>query len=305
MIEFVTKRTFRGLLTLWAVVTVVFIGSRISGDPTFWLLPDDAPAVQRAVLRTQLGLDGSLASQYQNYLSRVIQGDFGTSFRERRPVVEMFAERIPATLRLASLAFSLSLLLGIPLGVIAALNHNNALDRLVMSLSFFGQALPNFVLGIVLILAFSLFLRVLPSGGDATWQSYLMPVITLGTANAAGLARLTRSGMLDVLQQDYMRTAKAKGLARRVVVAKHGLRNGFLPVLTILGFQLGTLVTGSVIVETVFAWPGMGRLIVTAVTQRDFPVLQFSVLVVAGSVVLANMLVDILYGVLDPRAKEV
>ena len=132
-----------------------------------------------------------------------------------------------------------------------------------------------------------------------------MPVITLGTANAAGLARLTRSGMLDVLQQDYMRTATAKGLARRVVVAKHGLRNGFLPVLTILGFQLGTLVTGSVIVETVFAWPGMGRLIVTAVTQRDFPVLQFSVLVVAGSVVLANMLVDILYGVLDPRAKEV
>ena len=168
MIEFVTKRTFRGLLTLWAVVTLVFIGSRISGDPTFWLLPDDAPAAQRAVLRTQLGLDGSLASQYQNYLSRVIQGDFGTSFRERRPVVEMFAERIPATLRLASLAFSLSLLLGIPLGVIAALNHNNALDRLVMSLSFFGQALPNFVLGIVLILAFSLFLRVLPSGGDAT-----------------------------------------------------------------------------------------------------------------------------------------
>lgn len=304
MVGFVARRALRGLLTLWAVASVVFIGSRISGDPTFWLLPDDAPIEQREALRTQLGLDGSLTDQYGHYLAQVSRGDFGLSFRERRPVIEMFIERIPATLRLAGISFLLSLLLGVPIGIVAALNRNTTLDRLVMSLSFFGQALPNFVLGIALILVFSLSLRVLPSGGDATWRHYLMPVITLGTASAAGLARLTRSGMLDVLQQDYMRTAAAKGLTRSVVVLKHGLRNGFLPVLTVLGFQLGTLITGSVVVETVFAWPGMGRLIVTAVTQRDYPVLQFSVLVVAGSVVLANTLVDILYGTLDPRVRE-
>lgn len=304
MVGFVSRRALRGLLTLWTVATVVFIGSRISGDPTFWLLPDDAPIEQREALRTQLGLDGSLADQYGHYLAQVSRGDFGLSFRERRPVIEMFVERIPATLRLAGIAFLLSLLLGVPIGIVAALNRNTVLDRFVMSLSFFGQALPNFVLGIALILVFSLFLRVLPSGGDETWRHYLMPVITLGTASAAGLARLTRSGMLDVLQQDYMRTAAAKGLTRSVVVLKHGLRNGFLPVLTVLGFQLGTLITGSVVVETVFAWPGMGRLIVTAVTGRDYPVLQFSVLVVAGSVVLANTLVDILYGTLDPRVRE-
>lgn len=304
MVGFVTKRALRGLLTLWAVASVVFIGSRISGDPTFWLLPDDAPTAQREALRTQLGLDGSLREQYGHYLAQVSRGDFGLSFRERRPVIEMFVERIPATLRLAGTAFLLSLLLGVPIGIVAALNRNTLLDRFVMSLSFLGQALPNFVLGIALILVFSLLLRVLPSGGDETWRHYLMPVITLGTASAAGLARLTRSGMLDVLQQDYMRTAAAKGLTRSVVVLKHGLRNGFLPVLTVLGFQLGTLVTGSVVVETVFAWPGMGRLIVTSVTGRDFPVLQFSVLVVAGSVVLANTLVDILYGTLDPRVRE-
>lgn len=304
MVGFVTKRALRGLLTLWAVASVVFVGSRISGDPTFWLLPDDAPIEQREALRTQLGLDGSLPDQYGRYLAQVSRGDFGLSFRERRPVIEMFIERIPATLRLAGISFLVSLLLGVPIGIVAALNRNTVLDRFVMSLSFFGQALPNFVLGIALILVFSLFLRVLPSGGDATWRHYLMPVITLGTASAAGLARLTRSGMLDVLQQDYMRTAAAKGLTRSVVVLKHGLRNGFLPVLTVLGFQLGTLITGSVVVETVFAWPGMGRLIVTAVTGRDYPVLQFSVLVVAGSVVLANTLVDILYGTLDPRVRE-
>ena len=216
----------------------------------------------------------------------------------------MFFERIPATLKLAGLALAVSLFIGVPVGIMAALYRNSPIDRFVMSLTFIGQALPNYVLGIALILIFSLFLRWLPSGGLGSWQHYLMPVLTLGTASAAGTARLTRSGMLDVLRQDYMRTARAKGLNRFSVVLKHGLRNGCLPVLTILGLQVGTLIGGSVIVETVFAWPGMGRLVVSAVAERDFPVLQFSVLVIAATVVFANTLVDVLYGFFDPRIRE-
>ena len=304
MTAFVVRRLVRGLLTLWVVVSAVFIAGRLSGDPIQWLLPDDASAEQQRELRRYLGLDQPVAEQYLRYLRSLVQGEFGTSYLARRPVVEMFLERIPATLKLAGLALGLSLSIGVPVGIVAALYRNGPLDRFVMSLTFVGQALPNFVLGIALILVFSLFLRWLPSGGQGDWRHYLMPVFTLGTASAAGVARLTRSGMLDVLRQDYMRTARAKGLNRFSVVLKHGLRNGCLPVLTILGLQVGTLIGGSVIVETVFAWPGMGRLVVSSVAERDFPVLQFSVLVIAATVVFANTLVDVLYGFFDPRIRE-
>lgn len=282
----------------------MFLAGRLSGDPIMWLLPDDASAQQRLDLRTYLGLDQPIAQQYIRYLRSLLQGEFGTTYLDHRPVTEMFFERIPATLKLAGLALAASLFLGVPAGIMAALYRNSPIDRFVMSLTFIGQALPNYVLGIALIVIFSLFLRWLPSGGLGSWQHYLMPVLTLGTASAAGTARLTRSGMLDVLRQDYMRTARAKGLNRFSVVLKHGLRNGCLPVLTILGLQVGTLIGGSVIVETVFAWPGMGRLVVSAVAERDFPVLQFSVLVIAATVVFATTLVDVLYGFFDPRIRE-
>ena len=305
MTAFAVRRFLRGLLTLWVVVSAVFVAGRLSGDPIMWLLPDDASAAQKRDLRSYLGLDQSITEQYVRYLHSLAQGEFGASYMDRRPVVELFLERIPATLKLAGLALGVSLLIGVPVGVVAALSRNGPLDRFVMSLAFLGQALPNFVLGIALILVFSLFLRWLPSGGQGDWRHYLMPVLTLGAASAAGIARLTRSGMLDVLQQDYMRTARAKGLKRVQIVLKHGLRNGCLPVLTVLGLQVGTLIGGSVIVETVFAWPGMGRLVVTAVAERDFPVLQFSVLVIAATVVFANTLVDVLYGLFDPRIREI
>lgn len=303
MTGFVLMRILRGALTILAVTSIVFVASRVSGDPTIWLLSDEASEQQRDMLRQQLGLDRPLPVQYLTYLGNVLQGDFGVSFRERRPVVQMFAERVPVTLELAVPALLVSLLVGLPMGIVAALNRNRLTDRLLMSFAFVAQALPNFVLGILMILVFSLFLQLLPSGGHDTWRHFIMPVLTLGTSSAATLARYTRSGLLDVLGQDYMRTAAAKGLTRTRLVLKHGLRNGFLPVLTILGFQLGGLITGSVIVETVFAWPGMGRLIVNAVTMRDFPVLQFSLIVVSASIVLANTLVDILYGVVDPRVR--
>lgn len=301
--RFVLFRLLRGLLTVVTVASIVFVASRVSGDPTQWLLSDDASEAQRQELRSRLGLDDAVVVQWGRYLASVAQGDFGQSFRERRPVALMFAERIPATLRLAGLALLVAIVVGVPVGILAALHRDRPLDRALMSLTFVGQALPNFVLGILAILLFSLFLRALPSGGSDSLRHYILPVLTLSTGTAATLARFTRSGLLEVLGQDYMRTAAAKGLPRRSVLLKHGLRNASLSVLTILGFQLGSLITGSVIVETVFAWPGMGRLIVNAVTMRDYPVLQFSLIVVSASIVLANALVDILYGVADPRIR--
>lgn len=303
MREFVLRRLARGLLTVWFVLTLVFVASRVAGDPAQLLLPDNATPEQLAEMRMRLGLDQPLTTQYLVYLGGVVRGDFGESFRERRPVVESILERMPATIKLATLSFLLALVLGVSAGVLAALNQNGPLDRLIMSLTFVGQALPNFVLGIGLILVFSLFLQWLPSGGHGDWRSFVMPVVTLGTSSAAGIARLTRSGMLDVQRQDFVRTARSKGLREPTIVLKHVLRNASLAVLTIVGLQAGVLIAGSVIVETVFAWPGVGRLIVTSVMFRDFPVLQFAIILVSASVVVANGLVDVFYSVLDPRVR--
>lgn len=303
MHHFVVKRLLRGIATVWFVLTAVFLASRVAGDPVTFLLPDNATPDQRAELRQRLGLDKSVVEQYALYLRGVLAGDFGDSFRERRPVTQAFVERLPATLELAAASLALAVVLGAGAGILAALNRNRPLDRLIMSLTFIGQALPNFVLGIAMILVFSLLLRWLPSGGYGDWRSFVMPVITLGTSSASSIARLTRSGMLDVLKQDYVRTARAKGLVGAAIVLTHALRNAALPVVTLLGMQAGVLIAGSVIVETVFAWPGVGRLIVTAVTFGDFPVLQFAIVIVSASVVLANSLTDALYTVLDPRVR--
>lgn len=303
MHAFALRRLLRGALTVWFVVSVVFVASRVSGDPAQFLLPENAPAEQRAEVRARLGLDQPVPVQYLRYLGDVLRGDFGESFRERRPVVEAFVERLPATLQLMGLSFLIALLVGVSAGVLAAMDRNGPVDRSIMALTFIGQALPNFVLGIALIIVFSLFWQLLPSGGHGGWQSFLLPAVTLGTSSAATLARLTRSGILDVLRQDYVRTARSKGARERAVILRHVLRNACLGVVTILGMQAGVLIAGSVIVETVFAWPGVGRLIVTAVTFRDFPVLQFAIVAVSASVVLANCLVDVVYTLLDPRVR--
>lgn len=302
---FAVRRTLRALLTLWIVVTVVFVATRISGDPTYHLVPPDTPEAQREMLREQLGLTRPLIVQYADYLSRIAQGDLGHSFFSGRPVVEIYFERLPATLSLAVPALLLAILAGIPIGTLAAVNLNRPVDRGLMAMSFVGQSVPNFVLGIVLILIFSFALQWLPSGGAGTIEQGILPILTLGTASIAGIARLTRSSLLDVLGQDYVRFASAKGLPPSVVILKHGLRNAILPVLTIVGLQVGTLIGGAVVVEAVFSWPGAGRLLVSAVLQRDFPMLQFGVLAVAATVILANTLVDISYGLLDPRTRGV
>ncbi len=303
MLQFTLRRFIRGILTLWVVVTLVFFGLRLSGDPVFLMLGDEASPEAVTALREQLGLEEPLPMQYVRYFQMVGQGDFGNSLRERRPVTEIVAERLPATAELASAAIMISIVLGIPMGIFAALRRNTAVDRGLMAIAFVGQSAPGFFVGIMLILIFSMQLQLLPSSGRGTWQHLLMPAIALSTYGIASLARLTRSAMLEVLSKDYVRTARAKGLKESIVQMRHVLRNAAIPVITVLGLQIGLAISGAIVVETVFAWPGMGRLIIGAVTNRDYPVIQMAVLLIAVSVVIVNFIVDILYGVLDPRIR--
>jgi peptide/nickel transport system permease protein len=268
------------------------------------MLPDDASPAERTQMRTYLGIDLPIHVQYLRYMQNLFKGDMGTSFFYYRPVNEVFAERIPATVRLGVSAFALAVIMGIPLGVLAAIRRNTPFDRLTMTASIAGYTVPNFVFGILMILLFSLALRVLPSGGYGGLKNYIMPVTALAVGPMASIARLTRSSMLDVLRQDYMYSARAKGVPEPVVIVKHGLRNALVPVITIIGLQVGRLIGGAVVVETVFAWPGVGSLIVFGATKRDFPILQFGVLLVGAAVVLANTLVDISYALLDPRIRD-
>lgn len=304
MATFLVRRLLRAGLTLWFVVSVVFVVTRASGDPTLFLLPPDASNAERAALRSFLGLDRSLGAQYLTYAGQVVRLEFGNSFYYQRPARDVFVESLPRTLELTALAFGLSFVLGTTAGIAAARWRDGPAYRLLMLSAFVGYALPNFVLGITLILVFSLVLRWLPSGGSGTPWHLVMPALTLASSGAAALARYTRSALLDVLGTDYLRTARGKGVAPRGVLLKHALRNAAIPIITILGLQVGTLIAGTVVVETVFAWPGTGRLIVTAVRSQDYPLVQFSVIAIAASVTLANLVVDALYAVIDPRVRR-
>jgi peptide/nickel transport system permease protein len=303
MLRFTLRRFIRGLLTLWVVVTLVFFGLRLSGDPVFLMLGDQASPEAITALREQLGLNQSLPVQYVRYVQTIATGDFGDSLRERRPATEIVAERLPATAELAIAALLLSVLIGIPAGIFAALRRNSFVDRGLMAIAFFGQSAPNFFIGILLILFLSMSLQILPSSGRGTWQHLLMPAFTLSTYGIASLARLTRSATLEVLSKDYVRTARAKGLQEFSVQVRHVMRNAAIPVITVLGLQVGLAISGAIVVETVFAWPGMGRLIITSVSARDYPVIQLAVLLIAASVVIVNFAVDIIYGLLDPRIR--
>lgn len=303
MMRFTLRRLIRGILTLWVVVTLVFVGLRLSGDPVFLMLGDEASPEAIEALRNQLGLNEPLPVQYVRYMQTVASGDFGNSLRERRPATEIVAERLPATAELAIAALALALFIGIPAGVFAALRRNSLVDRGLMSIAFFGQSAPNFFVGILLILFFSMSLQILPSSGRGTWQHLLMPAFTLSTYGIASLARLTRSATLEVLSKDYVRTARAKGLREFSVQFRHVMRNAAIPVITVLGLQVGLAISGAIVVETVFAWPGMGRLIINSVSNRDYPVIQLAVMLIAASVVIVNFAVDILYGMLDPRIR--
>lgn len=291
----------RALFTVLLIVSTVFVVLRLSGDPAIYVLGLDADPRALDAFREQWGLDRPLWQQYLQFLGNCLHGDFGYSYFEERDALAAVLERLPQTLLLMGVTGLCTLLLGIPAGICAALHRNSWIDRLTMLVSVAGFSLPNFVLGIFLILLFSVTWQLLPTGGSGSWRHLVMPVLAMTLAEAAVFARFTRSAMLEVLNQPYMRTARAKGLRWHQVVLRHALPNAAIPLITLVGFFVGTLVAGGVVTESVFAWPGLGRLLVTSVANRDLAVVQIIVMLIACSMVLTNLLVDLLYGWLDPR----
>lgn len=275
----------------------------VPGDPVLVMLSEFASPADQQVLRDELGLNKPLYVQYWRYVSSAIRGDLGRSIRSNRPVVDEIAFRFPNTVRLALVALGLAVVIGGGAGILSALRRNTFFDHAAMVTVLAGLSMPSFWLGLMLIIIFALRFGWVPVAGYEGWQYLILPSITLAAAPAALLARLTRSSMLEVLTQDYVRTARAKGLAQVNVVFKHALKNSLIPVITVLGLQLGYLLGGAVITETVFAWPGVGRLVVDAILARDFPLVQGTVLVIALGFVFMNLLVDLAYVYLDPRMR--
>jgi ABC-type dipeptide/oligopeptide/nickel transport system permease component len=302
--RYVLKRAVLALPVLVGVSVVVFVAIRlIPGDPAQLMAGQAATQEVVQQIRQSLGLDQPLPVQYLYFLRNVVRGDLGRSLFNGAPVVEELAQRFPRTVRLALASMAVASLIGIPAGILAATRRSTWVDTAVMLVALAGVSVPVFWLGLNLILLFSVRLQWLPSFGYETWQHLVLPSLTLGAASTAVVARMTRSAMLEVLGQDYVRTARAKGLAERVVVSWHALRNALIPVVTVLGLQLGTLLSGAVLTETVFAWPGIGRLLVEAVLARDYPIIQGATLLIAATFVVLNVAVDVLYGLLDPRIR--
>lgn len=301
---FYLQKFTRALLTVWAVVTFVFIILRISGDAAVEILGVDIGPEAVEAFRRRWGLDRPIWQQYIIYFANLLQGDFGISLVEGRPALEVVFDRVPKTLALMVPTIILTLGIGIPAGIYAALNRNSWIDRGTMAVSVMSFSLPNFVVGILLILLFSVAWGLLPTAGSETWQHYIMPVITMSTADAAIFARFSRSAMLEVLNQPYMRTALAKGIPWHTAVRRHAVPNTAIPIVTIAGFFVGSMIAGGVITENVFAWPGVGRLLVSAVGYRDTAVVQVIMILIAVSMVTTNLVIDILYGWLDPRVRS-
>ncbi len=304
MKTYILRRVAQSALTLLGVSVLVFVILRVlPGDPARMLLPDGAPESAVAELNRQLGLREPLIVQYGLFLRSVARGDFGQSFQYRAPALRVVVERLPATVQLTVAAMLVTIAAGVSLGIGTAVRRGTRYDVAGTILAVLGQSLPNFWLGIMLILLFGVALRWLPTSGFAGWTSLVLPAVTLAAFPTALVARLTRSSMLEILNRDYIRTGRAKGLAERSVVLRHALRNAAIPVLTVIGLQIGALLGGAVITESVFAWPGMGKLIVDAIFFRDFPVVQ-TVLILSATVFVAiNLLVDLLYTVIDPRIR--
>jgi peptide/nickel transport system permease protein len=303
MRTFLFRRLLQSLVVLLGVSFVVFAILHLTGDPALVLLPPDASVEDVRRFREVMGFNDPFFVQYGRFLKGALQGDFGLSVRHGEPAFSLVIERMPATFELAGAALVLALCLAIPAGIVSAVRRNTALDYLATVVALFGQSLPTFWLGIMLILLFSVQFHLLPSSGRGTLEHLILPAVTLGLFTTARITRLTRSGMLEVLNQDYIRTARAKGVSNPPVVWKHALKNAAIPIVTIVGIELGTLLGGSVITETIFAWPGVGRLSVQAIANRDYPVVQAAVFLLASTFVLVNLLVDVVYTYLDPRIR--
>jgi peptide/nickel transport system permease protein len=301
---FLAYRLVRTLIALWLVSTVVFVVMRLSGDPVPLLLPPDAPTSEIFRVRAELGLDRPLLVQYAVFLGNVLHGDFGRSIHFRQPAMAVALGYLPATFELGAAAFLIAILFALPIGIFSAVRRNSPLDHGAMGLALIGQSAPTFFIGVLFILIFSLRLNLFPTSGRGGLEHLVLPAVTLGAFTMASIARITRSAMLEVLRTDFVRTARAKGLAEAAVLLRHTLRNASLPIITITGLQLGTLLGGAIVTETVFAWPGMGRLAVSSIYNRDYPVVQSAVFIAAVLFVGINLLLDVLYGVLDPRVRE-
>jgi peptide/nickel transport system permease protein len=300
---YLLRRFLQSLLVLLGVSFVVFGILFLTGDPALVLLPPDASAEDVMKFRESMGFNDPFFVQYGRFLFGALRGDFGQSVRHGEPAFDLVMERMPATFELSGAALAIALCLAIPAGIVSAVRRNTVLDYVSTVVALLGQSMPTFWLGIMLILLFSVQLNLLPSSGRGGWQHMLLPAVTLGLFTTARITRLTRSGMLEVLNQDYIRTARAKGVANPPVVWKHALKNAAIPIVTIVGIELGTLLGGSVITETIFAWPGVGRLSVQAIYNRDYPVVQAAVFMLAATFVLVNLVVDVLYTYLDPRIR--
>ncbi|WP_416413982.1 ABC transporter permease [Pantoea sp. App145] len=303
MLNILINRLGQSVLVLLGVSLLIFFSLHLTGDPAALMMPPGSSQQEIAHFRHSMGFDRPLLWQYGHYLSGVLQGDFGESLRYSQPVLALIGERLPATALLAVSALAWSSLLGLLLGIVSALRPHSFWDLLCRLVAFSGQAVPVFWLGLLMILFFSLHLQWLPSSGYGSFSALIMPAISLGAFYMSAVARLTRASLLDVLQQDYIRTARAKGLSAWRIVVRHGLRNALIPVITVQGMYFASLLGGALVTEIIFAWPGIGRLAIQAIQNRDFPLVQAIVLLAALVFVVINLLIDLLYLVLNPRIR--
>ena len=298
---YILRRLGHTVLVIFGISLISFFFLHLSGDPVGLMLPQDATREQLEAMRRTMGFDDPIALQYLRFLAAALRGDLGRSIYSGEPVAMLILERMPATLELAFTALVLALVIAIPIGVLAAVKRGSLIDTASMLVALFGLSMPHFWLGIMFIMFFSVHLGWLPTSGRGGIEHLIMPAAALGLSLIALFARLTRSAMLEVLSQDYVRTARAKGLSERLVVGKHALKNALIPLVTVIGMEFGFLLGGAVIIESVFAWPGVGRLIVQAILDRDYPVVQAAVMFLAVIFVSMNLLVDLLYVWLDPN----
>lgn len=303
MQRYIVQRLSQGIILLFMVMAIVFFLGRLTGNPVDLMLPEDATEEDRQAMIETLGLDGPTQKQFAIFMANALRGDLGDSIRYRQPAVDMFFSRLPNTLKLVPATMIIALVMAIPLGILSALRRGSIIDRVSGTIAVLGIATPNFWLGILMIYIFSVKLGWLPSARIGGFRHYILPTITLGTFLVAGFMRLIRSSMLEILDSEFVKLARIKGLRELIVIWKHCLRNALIPVLTLMGVFMAGLVTGAIVTETVFAWPGIGRLTYEAVIFRDYPLLQAVIILDAALILLINLAVDILYAYIDPRIR--
>ena len=302
--NFLLRRILLLIPVLWGVATLVFLLLHfIPGDPVDLMLGDSALGTDREILRDQLGLNDPLIVQYLRYFGDLLQGDWGTSLFSKKPVFEEIMERVPATMELMLGAMVVTILVAMPLGLIAAVNKGTWIDQGAMIFSLLGVSIPNFWLGPMLILLFSIHFDLLPVNERGGLEHLILPALTLGTSLASILARITRSSVVETLQAEYIRTARSKGISELRILFRHALRNALIPIVTVIGLQVGVLLSGAIITEAIFDWPGLGNLLISAINSRNYPLVQGCVLFIAGSYVIVNLVIDLLYAYLDPRIR--